>query len=245
MGIPKTIHYCWLGGAEKDPEIKRCMQSWEKYLPDYEVIEWNEKNVDIDSHPHLKHMCETRQYAFASDYIRLLVLYEHGGIYFDTDVLVQKSFDPLLEASFFCGFMFDCAIGTAVIGSEPGTAVVENMMKVYDERAGERFINNTSVTNFFLEDYPEFRLDGSRQSLAGGIDIFPRDCFEFASNNPSRGYSRHLALNLWNDKRTPRSLLKKTINAVLGDALYGKLTHFQKLRSNEFYPVYLRHRKKA
>lgn len=105
--IPKIIHYCWFGRGEKPKLAKKCIESWKKYCPDYEIIEWNEDNFDVNMNPYTKMCYEQKKYAFLSDYVRLLVVYEHGGLYFDTDVEIIR--DPqflLLEEAFF-GFEID------------------------------------------------------------------------------------------------------------------------------------------
>lgn len=241
MNIPKVIHYCWLGGGGKPAEVERCILSWKKYLPDYQIIEWNESNIDIETHPYLERMYRKKMYAFASDYIRLMVLKKYGGIYFDTDILVFKNFDKFLTHTFFIGFMFDCALGTAVIGSVADCPVVVGLLKVYDENAGDRIVNNTIFTNYFLQHIEGFRLNGKYQQLGGGIHVYPRECFEFCSSIPILGYSRHLALNTWRKGKSDRSNLKRLANALLGDVLYGKLVHAHKLKTNEFYPIYRKH----
>ena len=102
--IPKTIHYCWFGRGEKPRLVKTCIESWKRYCPDYNIVEWNEDNIDINMNAYT-HMCyEEHMWAFLSDYVRLYVVAEHGGIYFDTDVEVIRSFDSLLSYQAFFGF---------------------------------------------------------------------------------------------------------------------------------------------
>ena len=105
--IPKKIHYCWFGRGEKPKLAKNCIASWKKYCPDYEIIEWNEDNFDVNMNPYTKMCYEQKKYAFLSDYVRLLVVYEHGGIYFDTDVEVINNIDFLLNEKAFIGFEID------------------------------------------------------------------------------------------------------------------------------------------
>ena len=88
MAIPKKIHYVWVGGKDKPQDIKKCMKTWEAHLEDYEIIEWNELNFDINSHPFLKKAYEAQKWAFVSDYIRAYIIYHYGGIYFDTDIIL-------------------------------------------------------------------------------------------------------------------------------------------------------------
>lgn len=102
--IPKKIHYCWFGRGEKPKLAKKCIDSWKKYCPDYEIIEWNEDNFDINLNSYTKWCYDNRKYAFLSDYVRLWVVNQNGGIYFDTDVEVIRNIDFLLDDQAFFGF---------------------------------------------------------------------------------------------------------------------------------------------
>lgn len=102
--IPKKIHYCWFGRGEKPKLAKKCIESWKKYCPDYEIIEWNEDNFDVNINGYTKMCYENKKWAFLSDYVRLLVVYQNGGLYFDTDVELVRSPDFLLENEAFFGF---------------------------------------------------------------------------------------------------------------------------------------------
>ena len=84
--IPKTIHYCWFGKGEKNPTIQKCLASWREHLSDYNIIEWNEENFDTNKYEYTKRGYEDKKWAFVSDYARLVILREHGGIYLDTDM---------------------------------------------------------------------------------------------------------------------------------------------------------------
>ena len=96
MSIPKIIHYCWFGGGPISAESRRCMESWKKYCPDYKIMAWNEQNFDFSTNRYAQQAYEAKRYAFVSDYVRLAVLYEYGGIYLDTDVELVRPLDELL-----------------------------------------------------------------------------------------------------------------------------------------------------
>ena len=96
MSIPKIIHYCWFGGGAISPENRKCMESWKKYCPDYKIMAWNDQNFDISTNRYAQQAYEAKKYAFVSDYVRLAVLYEYGGIYLDTDVELVKPLTPFL-----------------------------------------------------------------------------------------------------------------------------------------------------
>ena len=102
--IPKKIHYCWFGRGEKPKLAKKCIASWKKHCPDYEIIEWNEDNFDVNMNGYTKMCYEQKKYAFLSDYVRLLVVYQNGGLYFDTDVELVRNPDFLLKEEAFFGF---------------------------------------------------------------------------------------------------------------------------------------------
>lgn len=101
--IEKKIHYCWFGGNPLPESAKKCILSWKKFFPDYEIVEWNETNCNLNACDYVKEAYNLKKWAFVSDYIRLKVLYEYGGIYFDTDVEVIKSFEPIIEKGNFLG----------------------------------------------------------------------------------------------------------------------------------------------
>ena len=102
--IPKVIHYVWLGRGEKSNKIKECIASWKKFMPDYEIIEWNEDNFDINYNDFTRQSYEAKQYAFTSDVVRLYALYHRGGIYLDTDVLMYKPLYDFENELGFSGF---------------------------------------------------------------------------------------------------------------------------------------------
>ena len=132
--IPKVIHYCWFGGKALPAEVEKCLASWKKYCPDYEIRQWNESNVDIHSHPFMESAYQAKAWAFVSDYARLKVIYENGGIYLDTDVELLKNLDFLLENEFYIGAQqlgHLCTTGLG-FGAEKGNGIVARMLAQYD-----------------------------------------------------------------------------------------------------------------
>ena len=132
--IPKVIHYCWFGGNPLPADVKACIKSWKKFCPDYEIVEWNESNFDISCHPFVKSAYEAKAWAFVSDYARLKIVYDQGGIYFDTDVELLKNMDFLLTNSCFLGIEQHkqfCATGLG-FGAEKENSVIGAMLKEYE-----------------------------------------------------------------------------------------------------------------
>ncbi len=133
--IPKIIHYCWFGKNPKPKLANKCYKSWKKYCPDYQIIEWNEDNYDINSAPlYVQQAYKAKKWAFVTDYVRLKVVYEYGGIYLDTDVEVIKCLDDLLTYSVYFGSEGGKYISTGLgFGAEKGNTIVQKMMNDYNE----------------------------------------------------------------------------------------------------------------
>lgn len=131
--IPKKIYYCWFGKKALNGLQKRCIESWQEKLPEYEITKLDESNCDF-SKPILKSFFKKKQWAFISDYLRLTTLYKHGGIYFDVDIEVIKSFDPLLNQSCFLGDESEGRPNTAVLGSIRNHPFLRNCIEEMDVR---------------------------------------------------------------------------------------------------------------
>lgn len=132
--IPQKLHYCWFGGAPKSELILRCMESWKKQCPNYEIHEWNEENVSIAECPlYVRQAYEMKKWAYVSDYVRLKIVYEQGGIYLDTDVELVRSPSELLSYKAFFGFEDGAFIATGLcFGAEPQCAIVKELMDSYE-----------------------------------------------------------------------------------------------------------------
>ena len=131
--IPKKIHYCWIGGNPLPESAKKCIKSWKKYCPDYEIIEWNETNYDFTKVPYMKEAYEAKKWGFVPDYARLDIIYTHGGVYMDTDVEMVRSFDPLLKLPGFAGFQDAEQVNFGHgFGAEPGNPVIKALMDSYE-----------------------------------------------------------------------------------------------------------------
>lgn len=131
--IPKTIHYCWFGRNPKPKLAEKCIKSWKKKCPDYQIIEWNEDNFDISTCPlYVRQAFEAKKWAFVTDYVRLKVVYDHGGIYLDTDVELRKNLDFLLDNKAYFGFEEGKYIATGLgFGAEKGSWILDELMGDY------------------------------------------------------------------------------------------------------------------
>ena len=134
--IPKKIHYCWFGGNKLPQDVKKCIKSWKKFCPDYEIIEWNESNFDVRCSEFISAAYDSKAWAFVSDYARLKIIYDNGGIYLDTDVELLKPLDELLEnESYFAIEQQDGYINTGLgFGANKNHSVVKEMLDLYNSK---------------------------------------------------------------------------------------------------------------
>ena len=143
--IPKIIHYCWFGGNPLPELAQRCIASWRKFLPDYEIREWNETNYDVRKIPYTAQAYDAKKYAFVSDYARFDILYQHGGIYFDTDVEVITPLDDILERGAFAGV--ECAGALAAGLGIASPAASQIYREILDSYQDEQFVNADGSLN--------------------------------------------------------------------------------------------------
>jgi len=170
--IPKIIHFCWYGGGEYNETILKCMASWKKYLPDYEIVRWDESNTPFDKMPFLKTLYKLKRWAFISDYMRLYAIYKTGGVYFDTDIEAIKSFDSLLSEESFIAFQTELGaskypFNTAVIACEKGNSFVELCLQEteklqrmhYHAMAAPTISSKVLVKNYGVTEYKNQKFD--------------------------------------------------------------------------------------
>lgn len=133
--IPKIIHYCWFGGNPVPADVRRCITSWKKMCPDYEIRRWDESNFNVNVHPFTKAAYSAKAWAFVSDYARLKVVYDNGGIYLDTDVELLKNLDSLRKYQCYIGVQQSghlCTTGLG-FGATKSNPVVRQMLQKYDQ----------------------------------------------------------------------------------------------------------------
>lgn len=146
--IPKIIHYCWFGRAPLPETAQKCIASWRKYLPDYEIKEWNEENFDVEMMPYTSEAYFAKKYAFVSDVARLYALVNDGGIYLDTDMHFLKSIpDSFLDSSAFVGIESNEFIATSLLASEPNHPIFTYFFEDYKKRHFFGLIKYSKKTN--------------------------------------------------------------------------------------------------
>ena len=183
MDIPKTIHYCWFGHNPKPELARRCYASWKKCCPDYEIIEWNEDNFDMSSCPlYVRQAYGAKKWAFVSDYVRLRVVYDYGGIYLDTDVELKKSLDALRKHDAYFGFEEGEHVNTGLgFGAVKGAPILHEMMQDYETIPfilpdGTYDTKTCPVRNTEVLLRHGLQQNNERQILEGGICILPSIC---------------------------------------------------------------------
>lgn len=179
--IPKVIHYCWFGRGEVPKLEKKCIETWKKILPDYTIIEWNEDNFNINCNEYVREAYEAKKYAFVSDYARLYVLYNYGGIYMDTDMEVVKSLDIFLENNAFVGFENDTHIQTGIMACKKGNKLFKEFLDYYNEKKffmGDGKADLTANVRFITDICKKYnlKLNNTIQTI-NGLTVYPRTYF--------------------------------------------------------------------
>lgn len=247
---PKVIHYCWFGRNPLPPLTKRCIKSWRRYLPDYEIKEWNEDNFDVSIIPYTREAYEAKKYAFVSDYARFWILYHYGGVYFDTDVEVIKPMDKLIQAGAFMGcengyieptatdeateLSLDVAPGLG-LGAEPGMEIYAKLLDAYSQT---HFINEDNTINLktvvaytteVLKEYGLKYVDGIQK--CGGITIYPKEYFcpknyiTFETNITDKTYTIHHYDGSW---LPPYDKFKRCIRQIFGKRLINLVYYIRR-----------------
>lgn len=222
--IPKIIHFCWFGKNPKTKLVKKCIKSWKKYLPDYEIWEWNDKDLKKCQNIYVLEAYKAKKWAFITDYFRLYALYNFGGIYFDSDNEVFKSFDDFLSLDFFSGYEnWNGVISpfTAVVGSKKGNHIIKSLLDEYKdlhfikENGEYELLTNTArVTDYFKTKY-----DFIEPYNENEMKILENNCIIYPSNilckyDEGISYAVHHFNGSWLPKKNKTSFLQKIFSVV-------------------------------
>lgn len=180
--IPKIIHYCWFGGNPKPELARKCIRSWKRHCRGYEIIEWNEENYDLSKAPlYVRQAYEAKKWAFVTDYVRLQVVYEYGGIYVDTDVEIRKNPASLLNHQAYFGFESPTFVATGLgFGAVKGCPILKELMDDYQNipfllEDGSYDLTPCPVHNAAVFLKHGLRPDGTMQTLDADVLILPQE----------------------------------------------------------------------
>ncbi|MDO4838901.1 MAG: glycosyltransferase [Clostridia bacterium] len=207
--IPKKIHYCWFGGNPLPESAKKCIDSWKKFCPDYEIIEWNENNFDVNCCAYVREAYQAKKWAFVSDVARLIALVTQGGIYMDTDVELIRSLNDLLELEAFVGFENKSKVATCLMACQAEQPLFQELLKIYTslhfikrDGTNDQTTNVKRITSCCMQY--GLKLDGKCQTVRG-VTFFPSDYFspfDFETGNMHKSdhtYSIHWFDATWYD----------------------------------------------
>ena len=229
--IPKIIHYCWFGRNPLPESAIKCIASWREFFPDYEIKEWNEDNFDVNEIAYTRQAYLVKKYAFVSDYARFKILYEHGGLYFDTDVEVIKSFNDILAQGAFMGCELaapQCGAANPGLGLgvAPGLGLYKEMLEKYvtlsfiNEDGGMNLTTVVKYTTDLLISHG-FKPANEIQRVAG-VTIYPKEYFNPLDNNTgilkitSHTHSIHWYTKTWLDVHPFRIKISRMSHRILG-----------------------------
>ena len=182
--IPQTIHYCWFGHKRIPPEFQKYIESWKRYLPDYEIIKWDESNFDIHCNSFVEGSYQTKKYAYVSDFARFSILRKYGGVYFDTDVEVIKPLDDILAAGPYMGEEGRGKVAAGLgMAMEPEMAFLREMEQLYEEMGfcifDKKNARSITVVDLVTGVLVKHGFDLQKDTIQNvcGINIYPRDYF--------------------------------------------------------------------
>jgi hypothetical protein len=219
--IPKIIHYIWIGNSKKPKNFSRILNSWKVYCPDYKIIEWNEKNYNFNKNNYMIDAIRNKKYALASDYARLDILYNNGGIYLDTDFELLKNLDPLLVHNAFTGFGDNNSLAVGIIGAEKSNSDLQNILMLFKD---EKIYSNNRLNETIISKFNRyFFLERGIKLLNGNYNILsfyiaPRTYFypipylEYKTHFSEHTYAIHLWDGTW---LSPRKKFKIKIYKFL------------------------------
>lgn len=241
--MEKIIHCCWLGNKQMPEDQKQYIQNWKKLMPDFEIRLWDDKSFApyLGESEFVKECIKQNKPGFLSDFFRFTVLYNFGGIYMDTDVEMLKSFEPFTTHKMFIGYIIDSELGTATIGAEKNNPIIKKMLdKLLTDfdKTHQLIVSNRWVTQFFLDNFPDFKLTGGKQIIGDDILILPKDYLERYCFDPKNGggYAEHHCYGSWYNRKEdkPKELLKR----VFGRKIISRLGHWRALHKSPFYKNY-------
>lgn len=229
--IPKKIHYCWFGGKPLNQLGEKCLASWKQFFPDYEIIRWDESNFDVNCCDYVREAYAAKKWAFVSDYARYQILYQWGGIYFDTDVEVIRPMDDLVAAGSFMGCEQDRPSHVAPglgLGTEPGLALYKELLEEYHSRHftnADGSCNLKTIVEYTTEALRRHGLaDADEVQTVAGINIYPKEYFNPMDMSSGRlvitGNTRsihHYAASWENKKNVFRGKVYRFIYRHLGE----------------------------
>ena len=237
MSVEKVIHYCWFGDAPLPRLAEKCIKSWKKYCPDYKIICWNEKNFDLSQNRYAKEAHEAKKWAFITDYVRLKVVFDHGGIYLDTDVELLRPLDELLEEGGFMGFDEKGIIATGLgFAAEKGHPLIGKLLSDYDDIPfilpdGSLDMTPCPDRNTAMLKKLGMDTENKSQNFMGirflpAEYLCPMDYYTGKKTITKNTYSIHHYCASWTSAVTKRTTrIKRIIGVKLYDKLYGKFLH--------------------
>ena len=216
--IPKKIHYFWFGGNPLNELTKKCIESWKKYAPDYEIIEWNEKNCDINKNTYVKEAYENKKWAFVADYFRIKVIYEQGGFYMDTDMELTKPIDFLRLNNIFFPAETN-SVNACIFGAIPKQPMIKEWLEGYQndhfiKEDGTLDIDTTIVVRLtrVLKKYYKIKFDGYNHQIDKYFTIYSPDVLLIDVFNDQNVALHHYDATWWDIKVGIRSYKYDVLN---------------------------------
>lgn len=245
--IPKIIHYCWFGGKQHPNSVIKCIKSWRKYMPDYEIKEWNEDNFDVKFNKYTTEAYEAGKFAFVSDVARFYILYQEGGIYLDTDVEIIKPLDHIIQKGGFMGIeipsdgkslpLINPGLGLcAPIGHQVLKSVIDyyNTLSYINPLTGEKYEGTVVTHTTKVLSNLGLQPTNNIQNICG-INIYPKDFFNPLDdatgklNTTDNTHTIHWYSKTWIDQSSLYTRLSRMLHRIIGVDASQKLKRWLRL----------------
>ena len=229
--IPKTIHYIWFGGGKEPELVQKCLESWKKFCPDYQIIRWDENSLDFSCNAYAAEAYKARKWSLATDFFRFKILYDYGGIYLDTDVELLKPLDDLLDARAYMGIESTGYVNTGSgFGAEKGLPLFEEILTRFESAS---FSAERPAIFSIVEDVTRrhgYVFTNKRQTVADAI-VYPMDYFAPINLTTRKlrvtknTYSIHHYSGSWKSEEEKRSARRQALCCRLFGRRLGFLAH--------------------
>lgn len=229
--IPKIIHYCWFGGNPIPEKDQKCINSWKKYCPDYEIVEWNEKNYNLNKNKYMMQAYKEQKWGFVPDYARFDIIYTQGGFYLDTDVELVKSLDELRNNNGYMGFEGKIWVNGGIgFGAEAGNKTIKGLRDMYDELS---FYQKDGTLNlkpspYYITEFLESKglQRNDKEQIVEELKIYPSDFFAAKDYETGKLHltENTVSIHQYNASwMSPRKKRARKIKRLLGENTFNKL----------------------
>lgn len=223
--IPKIIHLCWFSGEKYPVEIRRCIDTWCRLLPDYTIKVWDAEAARRLKCDYIDEALDRRRWAFAADAVRFYAVWLEGGVYMDSDIYLYRRFDKFIPEH-GCTVFREVAphfyLQAAFIIGEKGNQFCKDMVDFY---ASRHFVNTDGTTDETISPLRMLevaalrgvRADDSEQHIDGYLSVYPTEnllpCRSYGGRR-DKAFGMHTIYGSWRKRSLGRRIEIKAKHMV-------------------------------